>query len=549
MSTAARPSKRDRVPSLIAWGLGLLCLLAIANRFRMGTDLTDETFSIALPYRFVLGDRPFVDEISIQQTAGIILFPFVWLYVKITGGTTGIVLFVRAVHLLLFKGAAAVSVHEAARRWLKHRSTAIAVSFVPFAFVPHSIPNVGYNVIGMSLLTAGTFLMAAGVAEPDDRVRMRCFFLGGCALGIMSFAYPPMVVAPLLATPLVLILAQRRLSSSLALAAGGVTVLVAVLPSLAFGGIAGVRRSLAWGVHANATATSDKLREVAVRIWDGTPSFFVYAAAAVFVAWVIRSRLLVALVLPAVTLAIGFYYRDEAATSRCAIHTVMYAGILAPLALVLARPDRAVLGGSALVLVPSFAAAFAASMISTQQVDASSLAFQTPMVLFALLAARALERAGADRTYAMFPGFALIVVLVSRNYDYVYRDAPLAQLTDKVPSGPFKGIYTTRDRARMFAELQQITRTYDRPEGRILFMYESPGLYLFSKMPPAAHSVWQEFYGDQQGLLEYWRRYPKGQGIVVRIKGVPAGVIDPELTIPGRREVETPHFIVYRDHD
>ena len=65
-----------RLPTLLAVLVGLVVVGFVWNRYLYGTELTDESFSIALPYRFVLGDRPFVEEVSIQQTSGILLLPF-----------------------------------------------------------------------------------------------------------------------------------------------------------------------------------------------------------------------------------------------------------------------------------------------------------------------------------------------------------------------------------------------------------------------------------------------------------------------------------------
>jgi hypothetical protein len=542
------PTGRDRLSTIVAWAAGIACVLAIWQRFHYSADLSDETFSIALPYRFALGDKPFVDEISIQQTAGVVLFPFVWLFVKVTGGSTGIVLFVRAVHLL-FKAIAAFGVHAAARRLLRSPAAAVAVSFVPFAFVPHSIPNVGYNVIGLSLMTAGAFLTVAGLVEPDRKNAVRLFFLAGLAEGIMAFAYPPMGIAAVLAAPIVFASTpSRRLASTGAFVAGGVAAIVLVSPSLAFGGIQGLRRSLGWGVHAAETHTSTRLIGVVEGLWRAIPTFYPYALVALGIAWLFRTRALTAVLVSAVTLAIAVWFRDESASAKGAIHTVTYAGIFAPALILVAKPDSVLLRATALVVLPSWAAAVAASFVSTQGIDAAALPLTASLVLFALLAARAIENVGGDPTLTMLPAVALMVVLVTRTYDFVYRDAPMAQLTEKVAGGPFKGIRTTPDRARMFSELSQITQLFDRPDGRILFLYEAPGLYLFSRMRPSAHCVWQTHNGDQTGLLSYWQQsYAKGHGIVVRLKGTATGSIDRVVAPAERRLMETAHFIVYRD--
>ena len=113
--------------------------------------------------------------------------------------------------------------------------------------------------------------------------------------------------------------------------------------------------------------------------------------------------------------------------------------------------------------------------------------------------------------------------------------------------GPFAGLYTTAERAHVLEEMQQIARAYDRPGGRILVLYEYPGLYLYSKMRPSTNCVWQVPGGDQEGLLEAWEKAPKGHRIVVRVKGSGVGRIDSIVAPPERRIFETPHLVVYGD--
>jgi hypothetical protein len=541
---------RRKLPELVAWAAGIALLLALWHRFQYGVELTDETFSIAMPYRYVLGDKPFVDEVTIQQTAGILLFPFVWLYVKLTGGTTGIVLFVRGVHLLI-KAVAAVAVYTAARRWLRSRASAIAVAFVPFAYVPHSIANVGYNVLGTTLLVAGTFLSAAGIAgggagsgdEPDRRL----LFVAGVCHGLCAFAYPPMIVAPLLATPLVFALApSRRLAALGAFVAGGAVSFLLISPALAFGGVAGLRHSLAWG--APQTADEARLTTILAQWKSGLPSFYPYALGAVALAAALRSRALVMLVAPGIALATIFAFRDETPVFRAAIHTISYLAPFALLVLPLARPSRRVVRGALLVALPSYAAGIAAGVFSTQNADAISLGFHAAAVLFVVLAALALERAGAERVTCQIPAYALMLALLIACYDFVYRDQPLARLTTKTTVGPYKGLYTTADRAALSEELLELTRRFDQPGGRILFLYENPGMYLFSKMPPNAECVWEVHQFGQASLLDYWMRHVTGRGVVVRVKGLPRGaIVDPVVAPPGRKVYETRHFEVFRE--
>src|SRR6476659_6073914 len=51
------------------------------TRLFFGIDLTDEAFYTAVPYRFILGARPMVDEtLLVQQTSGFLLYGPLWLY-------------------------------------------------------------------------------------------------------------------------------------------------------------------------------------------------------------------------------------------------------------------------------------------------------------------------------------------------------------------------------------------------------------------------------------------------------------------------------------
>jgi hypothetical protein len=544
------PGGRQRLAVALAWAGGIACLIALLHRFRLGADVSDESFAIALPYRFALGDKPFVDELSIQQTTGVMLAPFVWVYVKIMGGPTGIVLYSRFLHFVV-KGLAGLCVYATARRWLKHRAAAIAVGFLPIAFVPGCIPNVGYNVLGMALLTAGTFLCAAAAAaEPGARFRL--FFLGGLCQGLTAFAYPPMAPAPIFATLLVFVCTPNRRFAALgAFVAGGAAAAALTLPSLGFGGIAGVKRSLGpWGgvdAVVAPVAPAVKMKGVIDALMKEAPSVLPFAAIAVGIAWVLRSRSLTTILtvgaLVAALLASHDVPRDSVANS----HNVICVAFLAPILLLLARPSAKVVGGAVLVVGPSVVAGLCAGYSSSQGWIASAMGLHATMVLSALLAVRALEKARADALFCVLPPMAVMLALVVNCYDFVYRDGPLATLTETVKRGPFKGIRTTTERARAFAEYSGIIDRYGDPRGRTLVLYESPGYYLFSKSPPGAHGVWETPYGDMDGMLHYWQKFTNGHSIVIRIKGGGSGVLDPILTPRDRLIEETPHFVVYRD--
>ncbi|MFO0735168.1 MAG: hypothetical protein U0270_04785 [Labilithrix sp.] len=541
------PRGRDNMPVCLAWAAGVVTLLFLFQRFRYAPDFTDETFSIAMPYRYALGDKPFVDEISIQQTAGFLLFPFVWLWVKING-STGLVLFVRVLHFLVFKGAAAAGVWFAARRVLATHSAAIATAFVPLAFVPHSIPNVGYNVIGLAFLIAGSFFVVAAIYDLSDKLALRLSFTGGILMSLMSFAYPPMAVAALTTAPLLLACApRRRFHVTGAFIAGGVAGVLLVSPGLLFGGVSGVKRSLAWGAQAGSMHGRERLKAMLDAFWLGMPREFVYVGIGLVAAGLSRLKPLAPIAVLASILTVLWWYRDDPSYSPATSRTVIYLGALAPAFVFVAQPDRQLVRASALVIVPAFAAAAAAAVFSTQNLDAAALGLISAVVFIVLLGGRAMERAGTGATFALVPAFIALFFYVDRAWISVYRDAPLAALTETVPQGPFKGLRTTKDRVEMLGELRDIVRRFDQPDGHILVLYEQPGFYLASKMPPSAHSVWEASYGDIDGMIDFFQTKANGKGIVLKVRGMPTTRADIVLTPLDRKIYETRHFLVYRD--
>ena len=79
------------------------------QRLFLGVDLQDESFSIVVPWRWALGDTPFVNEQNLAQVGGLLEYPFVKLFGIVRDyDVTGLVLYTRHLYLLLMVGVAAV---------------------------------------------------------------------------------------------------------------------------------------------------------------------------------------------------------------------------------------------------------------------------------------------------------------------------------------------------------------------------------------------------------------------------------------------------------
>jgi len=81
-----------QVAAGLVWAIAALSLL---HRLPYGVSHRDEAFYGAMPYSFLLGNRPYVDELARHQNAGILVLPFFRLYRAIVGSADGIILFNR----------------------------------------------------------------------------------------------------------------------------------------------------------------------------------------------------------------------------------------------------------------------------------------------------------------------------------------------------------------------------------------------------------------------------------------------------------------------
>ena len=134
-----------------------LFLFVIANaivffKCNKGYPNVDEMFYLTVPYRFLLGDAPFVHEWHLSQMSGILLYPMVSFWYKLNGNLDGIVLFARQVFAVINCAYGAfIYLRLKSKSWI----SAVCVSLMCMLFVPFNIPVLSYNSIGvMGLLAA-----------------------------------------------------------------------------------------------------------------------------------------------------------------------------------------------------------------------------------------------------------------------------------------------------------------------------------------------------------------------------------------------------------
>lgn len=539
-------------------------------RLSLGCDLDNESFSVLVPWRWALGDRPFVDEMDLAQVAGLLTYPFVKAFTLVAGDSaSGLVLFTRHLYLLFAVGVALVS--SLVLRRLLRWELAVDVSAVAVTFVFAAVPNLTYNTLAMGLLALGSML---GLAVIDQGKGRRVAALAGVCHGLAVVAFPTLLfVMPFVA--LFLVLAHGRQARALVerltwhvpedprpqegptgarafavlvswVAGGLVPLALAGAVALAAGPRA-VRRC--WEFTLQAARSLEQLSGAAkaVDVATGLTGFILgqwpllAGLVVVYMVYRMRPRVgrgLLAL-LPLALLAAGRRPGVDAAG------LVLVYGLLAPYLYALLPRSRRADGAGVLIWVwpPAvLAAAMTAYTSANGFVQGAVGLFPAVLASGVFLAwnieaaftverrtldgcASGAQRAHAARTWAPFVTLAAVVAAtVVLQFQYQAGGARFGDLDARLTSGPWAGVAVTQAQRVLLERYEQDLGAVADSGDALLVYFRNPGLYLYWPGALGADSVaLQSRPADEpyaplpQSTIAFYRRTRRLPDVVVHV--------------------------------
>lgn len=477
----------------------VICVAAIAVlcwRMLHGIDFTDEAFYVALPLRFALGDRPFVDELSIAQTAGLLLYPFVKLYVWIVGDVTGVFLFIRALYMVVF-ALVGWSAYALARRCIP-RSAALLCGAMCMLVLPYGIPGLSYNTVSMALMASGLFVIARAQLTdgPPRRFWRRPLLWAGFAHGAAAFAYPTLVLAVGATAIAVFALAPRpRLRAVATYAAGGLVFAALVSPLFVRAGAQNLRFELAYQAGAgNGFALDAVLRRI-YEFYDLHPEL-PRALLAIVAAILLARRWPRLVACGAVAIPLLARGSDQGANLASLAYLASFA-LFGPVLAAGVRErkvTRVLLVG---VFAPSAVSAAMICLSSTNRVYAAGIGLYPAAIAAAILLVMFIVQTAARAQWpalhpylALAPALAIAALVACLLFDGdYYRDGPRSAMTEHITSGPYLGLYTTPGKAEMLHDLTADIASYAQGR-RALFLYDLPVGYLIAMRRPMVSTSW-----------------------------------------------------------
>lgn len=523
--------KRSKAAAFLPYILfGAMAALLAARAF-YGFDWSDETYYAALPYRFVLGDRPFIDSWDIHQTSAMILFPVVWAYFRLHGSMDGILLFLRLL-FVAFQAAVAIYMFKVLLDGYG-KTAAILSALLYMAFAPFSIATFSYNTMGYSfaLLCSVTILYSIKM-----RRKRLLLWLAGVWCSLAAIAYPFFIaLLPVYAAFSFLPSCERAegrgegkpVSNVLMFACGCATVALlfssALLLATGAGGIAGNIKYLFMDPQHKSSGILTAVASFVREYWSQAFLPEVQAAAlTVALTMALKKRINTVVARSAVLLAAVLTVLAGSARTLFSggqpdiikINGLFLNIGLWPLTVYLLKPSRKSLHLVLLLWLPANVMCACVYYSSNTRMNGAPYALLLSAIAAILLFAgaaeegqRAIQGAGGKfgssfPAFARRCGFALASALVAAvlllRITTVYRDGALPMLSTRLTTGPAQGLYTTAEKARDYEGIMEDIRGYAPGGGEVLFTRLLPFGYLCTSLRPYPPSLWRTPLTDER---------------------------------------------------
>lgn len=486
---------------VVGVGAWIVSVVALVIRLPFGAGTTDEAFYSAMSYGFVLGNKPYQDELALHQNAALLTVPFFRVYTWLLG-SEGILLFNRWLYFA-YIALCSLTTFRLVRK-LTNTTTAAWAAAVVVPFSYFNLFTLSYNTLGALGVFMGVLLGTHALLEQPVRhlVGASLFFT------IATFAYPTFGVIAVLHSVLVLVRLRQRATAKdfkRSLIAAAICAIVALLLAAAF--LAAVTldhvraalefsRAMGYGTKTLAVGSDWSKSEV----WAERPHLVQYALLLLVFPVVLKRypRATLPLVLLVPSLWFSIYFRSEHAPAMtlAAMFLIMFP-VLTPVCVALTpsfQHRRLVLEQ---LWLPGVVSMFVVTFTSANGALAASLgalpSLVAGMVALSALVSTVTRSPSSRHATWLFASFSAAVLgaqihtLFNGVYDF---DAQLSHQTARVHRGPYRGALTTPANAVLFETLDADLKSLEDP-AKTLAAFDDFGVaYLSTRMRPRTFTHW-----------------------------------------------------------
>lgn len=510
----------------------LIVILASYIKIYFGINFTDESFYIALPYRFFLGNIPIKDEYSICQFAGILLYPIYYLYLLINHTTDAIMLFARHLYLLFFSTLTLFS-YLTFKKDLGWRLALLTAS-ICIAFLFFNIPSLSYDTLAIFFLTMGCL---CNFKIYHDKNIPFYFFAAGFCFSMATFVYPPLFIC-LLASFIILSIKDWRKTITY-FTPGSIPSILLLFILIYFADISSL-----WNVYHYLIDTGYNHQHInhlssiflTWKIYTPGKKILFLLLALSLIAKLLCDNLKVsksinlyaliflkrmyqfcALILPIIMIAFYWLYliknnlhgNNLDLTTYCYVLLINLC-LLAPYYLLLTPNNLYITRLFVSIWLPSLIAGIVTGLASANGIVNCIVGLFPAFIASSIIIGHYLKYLYVSLFLGRFNyqlaqlvpyifTILLISILMIYKYSYNYQEISIYQLTHKITNGPFKYLYTSvknKEISDQFYQDMRHTITTNQPQN-ILIYPAFPAGYLFSNRVPTTNSVWLYDVGNK----------------------------------------------------
>lgn len=492
----------------------LMGYIVLCHRIQFGIDFSDEAWYVAEPYIVAEGAIPFVNNWTQASGFTLPLACLFKLYVFISGGTEGIVLYSRILYSIVALIIYVFSVFIIAKR-TKQRGILIAV--FPLLFAPiHCLYDLNYNTIGFMYLFLVCAVLFFGINWDayNNKMNKGIAVLAGVIMARAVIA-TPCVLAAWSGILFILFVHKKWQLLREFIIGNAITAILIIGWCCINGGIDGflngMRVFLTEQVYLQAHSFHTIMDDIYYLYYYCKPLWGTLVLLVIFrkVFWEHKYYSKGVIAICILCFAVGIATGVKNYTGLSIIRYGWFEVILMAIFLKnMSSQSRKVVDRFAWISALYFVVYLLTSLTNVYGFGSREYWLLIPTALGYLSLYFVLNNS-LSVTIVVFAITLLCgFCLVRQNYGYVYRDNPITKLTAKVDSGIWKGCYTTPERAENVRLLEQYIRSITEAKDKVLFMDWVSFAYLMTEAkactPSSLDITWSAHVDNSTIMKEYF---------------------------------------------
>ena len=524
--------------------MAALFIVLLWRAFR-GFCWTDESFYISTADRFYRGVTPLLGEWYRTQMSSVLMVPFYAVYRLITGGTDGIVLYFRLLYLVLSSAAGLVWFRTLRRHYPDYVALVPAIFMMCYAHLNNA--TFSYYMLSYILLSVG-LIMIYDCIHTGGRVKL---IVAGSMIALAVFCMPLFAVGYFAVMAVVI---AAVIAGAFSKRTGGIkevvtklklwnitefTVIGVLIPAALFAvwfllraDIGTLARTLPYALvdneHTNTFGYYIRKPHRSLLEVFGIYTYAAYLLCAFSFLFqkVLKKHPFCDLVIFADVLLFALMtFRSFGHTGY--IQVVLFI-CMVPVFFVSESKNHRLFW---LFSVPGVLVAviycFASSdFLYVMAIGCALAANIAPCVMYDYVHERGGSEEGSGARIKASRALLFTVCLITVGITFilrmknVYRDAPIPDLTEKIPYGVAKGLYTTPEHLRQYADVYEVIDKYcmntdnyeiisGNPSGNVLFSKILPWGYIAAASDCGYPTTWRATAYNEEQLDKYYGYNPQ----------------------------------------